>query len=283
MNNVAVQVSPKQMSKLRNGKKVRVKPVIEGQGICLIVNPGNYNLLSRSFNKGKGAEIMLSPEEVMMNKEAAPNMEGQGIFGKKFDRGVKKLIGRPAQKALYAVARENLPYAQGALTAGLTAGATALGVAQPELIPFLPFGVASLSALGSDYLENPAKYQGRKSSTLAKEYAKNQAIQKLNQQLGTNMDNLTRASIGSALANKMSADLLDPTSKAYSDSTLDGIFGSGLYAGASKNGGAVGVTGNFITPLPPAMQSQPYSANFQFQSTLPPAYQWLKKGSGLYA
>ena len=37
--------------------------------------------------------------------------------------------------------------------------------------------------------------------------------------------------------------------------------------------------------MPPALQSQPSGANFQFGSTLPPAYQKYHKGigSGLYA
>ena len=52
-----VKVSPKQMSKLRNGHKVRVKPPMEGEGCCLIVHPENYLLLSRTFSKNKGAEI----------------------------------------------------------------------------------------------------------------------------------------------------------------------------------------------------------------------------------
>lgn len=293
-----VKVSPKQMSKLRNGHKVRVKPPMEGEGVCLIVHPENYSLLSRTFSKNKGAEITLSPDELVANKEASSQMEGNGIFGKKFDRGLRKVIGKKAQKELYGIAREFLPLAQGGLTAGLTAGATALGAVQPELIPFLPAGVAGLSALGSDYLANPSKYQGGKSSSLAKEYAKDLALQRLNQELGTNMGNLSTASLNKAVADKASAELskyaiqarqsqLDPTSTAYSNATLDGIFGSGLgtglYAGKMrKSGGAVGLNAGMVRQIPPALQSQPFSANFQFQATLPPAYQKFSKGSGLY-
>ena len=302
VHSVMVKVSPKQMSKLRNGHKVRVKPPeIEGEGICLIVHPENFSILSRTFKKNKGAEIALTPEELVANKEASPQMEGQGIFGKKFDRGLRKLIGKKAQKDLYGIAEQFLPLAQAGLTAGLTTGATALGAVQPELIPFLPAGVAGLSALGSDYLANPSKYQGGKTSSLAKEYAKDLALQHLNQQLGTNMGDLSRASMSKAVADKASAELakyaiqarqqtpLDPTSTAYSNATLDGIFGSGLYAGAGlyasnmrRSGGAVGLNAGMVRPLPPALQSQPFSANFQFQATLPPAYQRFSKGSGLY-
>ena len=34
--------------------------------------------------------------------------------------------------------------------------------------------------------------------------------------------------------------------------------------------------------LPPALQSQPYSTNYQFSVTLPPPYQRIVKGNGLH-
>ena len=34
--------------------------------------------------------------------------------------------------------------------------------------------------------------------------------------------------------------------------------------------------------LPPALQSQPYSTHYQWGVTLPPAYQQIVKGNGLY-
>jgi hypothetical protein len=291
VQSVMVKVSPKQMSKLRNGHKVRVKPPMEGEGVCLIVNPQNYQLLSRTFSRNKGAEIALSPEELVINKEASAEMEGNGIFGKKFDRGVRKLIGKKAQRELYDVARDFLPLAQAGLTAGLTTGATALGAVQPELIPFLPAGVAGLSALGSDYLANPSKYQGGKSSSLAKEYAKDLALQKLNAQLGTNMGDLSRASVNKAVADKASAELAKMSIEARQQQVpltrAQQLYGSGLglglYASSMRrSGGAVGLNSGFVRQLPPALQSQPFSANFQFQTHLPPAYQKFSQGSGLY-
>ena len=286
VHNVMVKVSPKQMSKMRNGHKVRVKPPqMEGEGICLIVHPENYKLLARTFSKGKGAEISLTPEEIVDNKEASESeqMEGKGIFGKKFDRGVRKVIGKKAQQELYKEIASYLPMAQAGLTAGLTAGGTALGALQPELIPFIAPGVVSLSALGSDYLANPTKYQGGKTSTIAKEYAKNQALQQLNSQLGgTNMGNISNATIQQALANQATAEMANMAIKARQEQQASGrglyAGGSGLYAGAQRRmGGAIGLNGGNVNRLPPALQSQPYSANFQFQATLPPAYQKFSK------
>lgn len=287
VQSVMVKVSPKQMSKLRNGHKVRVRPPeMEGEGVCVVVNPENYSIISRTFSKNKGAEIMLSPEEIVANKEASSSMEGKGIFGKHFDRGLKKLIGKKAVRAIYGEAEKYLPLAQAGLTAGLTAAGTALGVAQPELLPWIAPGVAGLSQLGSDYLANPSKYQRSPLSSLAKEYAKNKALEQLNQQLGTNMGNLSSAAISKAAADKMTAELNKMTIDARQQQPMTRgqlLYGNGLYAGVpSRSGGAVGINSGFVNRLPPALQSQPFSANFQFQHTLPPAYQKFSKGNGLY-
>jgi hypothetical protein len=305
---VRMKVSPKQMSRLRNGHKVRVKPAMEGEGVCVIVNPANYDLITRTFSRNKGMELALSPQELLINQENSTQMEGQGIFGKRFDRGLKKLIGKKAVRELYGTAEQFLPLAQAGLTAGLASGATALGAVQPELIPFLPAGVAGLSALGSDYLANPSKYQsnaGGSRAKLAKDlagrYLQDQALSSLNAQLGTNMGDLSRASIQDAITNKALAELnakavaerkaneMSAYERALAGSGLGlGLYaGNGLYLGASgrglsRTGGAVGVQGGLVQSQPPALRSQPFGANFQFQHTLPPAYQKFSKGSGLY-
>jgi hypothetical protein len=40
--------------------------------------------------------------------------------------------------------------------------------------------------------------------------------------------------------------------------------------------------GHKLVGLPPALQSQPYSTHYQWGVTLPPAYQRIVKGNGLY-
>lgn len=300
MHSTVVKVSPKQMSKLRNGHKVRVKPPeIEGEGCYIIVDPQNYDILNRTFSRNKGVELSLSPEEIQANKYSYSSPEqhnellkkhkvGSGIFGKKFDRAVKKVVGKKTAKNIYDTARDFLPAAQVGLTGGLSSVGAALGTIQPELIPLIAPSVAGLSSLGNDYLANPSKYQGGKSSSLAKEYAKNLALQQLNQQLGTNMGNLSNASIQSALANKASAELTKAgilqrdSQPVLTDMDLQAMEGNGLRR-YKKNMGLVGINSKLIDNVHPALQSQPYSANFQFQFTLPPAYQkFSKSGSGLY-
>jgi len=295
---VRMKVSPKQISRLRNGHKVRVKPAMEGEGVCVIVNPANYDILSRTFSRNKGMELTLSPQELVANQEASTQMEGQGIFGKKFDRWLGKTIGKKAQRELYGTAREFLPLAQAGLTAGLTTAGTALGAVQPELIPFIAPGVAGLSAMGSDYLANPSKYQSnaggskaKLATSLAGRYLQDQALGKLNAELGTNMGDLSRASLTDALTNKALGELnarAVAERKANEMSAYErALAGSGLYLGRgmrplSKTGGAIGVQGGLVASQPPALRSQPFGANFQFQHTLPPAYQKFAKGSGLY-
>lgn len=278
---VMVKVSPKQLSKLRNGHKIRVKrPEMEGEGVCLIVNPANYDTISRSFSRNKGSEVALSPSEVMVNKEAAATMSGQGIFGKKFDRFVKKTIGKKGAKILYGIAKEFLPVAQ-----------AGIDVASLAATPMLGPGAAILGARAKDYLANPKKYQEGKSDIgdLARGYidTKTQDLQaQLQDKIATQRDRsladlqaradkLRIANEQAALTDSRSAyERLLAGNGLYAGGSGLYVGGSGLYAGARSRGGAI-VSGrnSLMGSLAPALQSQPYSANFQFRATLPPAYQ----------
>ena len=206
---------------------------------------------------------------------------------------------KKAAKELYSELGNYLPMAQAGLIGGLTAGGTALGVVQPELIPFIAPGVAALSTMGSNYLANPSRYQGGKSSSLAKEYAKDLALQQLNSQMGTNMGNLSSAALQKAANDKALEQISNLQMQARRDvipssQPRPSYYGNGLYAsGRMGKGigsvlldggqGVVGLNGGFMDQLPPALRPQPLSANFQFQATLPPAYQkFAKSGSGLY-
>lgn len=82
MKLIKIDASPKQLSKLRNGHKVRVKQAIEGQGFGMIVDPAKFDQMTRSFTKGSAVQLQLSPDELMANKQAVMNgeIEGQGIY-----------------------------------------------------------------------------------------------------------------------------------------------------------------------------------------------------------
>jgi len=322
MQQVKIQVSPRQMSKLRDGQKVRIKkPKMAGEGINLIVSPDNYSIITRSFTRNKGGEIVLSPQEILMNKEQAHTMQGQGIFGNKFDAKAKEVLGEKGKKKVYRYAREVLnPLAKASITAGLVTGATMASTANPALAPYLATAVPAASYFAYDYLDNPRDYQSnsgkqksREAKSLAKQYLEQQALDKLNAQLGTNMGNLSKAGIQKALEDKATQqltqasiqaqqsllerlysgienlDTLSPEEKQLLKGTsYEYMSGNGLYAGASgrglypmngngitarRGGSIIGNNGGFVKQQPQALQSQPLSTNFQFRYTLPVALQ----------
>ena len=116
------------------------------------------------------------------------------------------------------------------------------------------------------------------------------ALQQLNAQTGLNMGNLSAAALQKAANDKA----MEQISNLQMQSRRDVIpvssmvrpvsRGDGLYAGASRmTGGAVGLNAGMLDKLSPALRPQPLSANFQFQATLPPAYQkFAKSGGGLF-
>jgi len=295
MERINITASGKQLSKLRNGHRVRVRPAMEGEGIGVIVSPETYNALTKTFRKGKGAELALSPPEIMANKEVAPEMEGQGIFGPAVDRWLEK---KGLKKAVYKIGDQLKPAAKASLIAALSAGGASLATANPALIPYIPGGVAALSSLGLDYLDNPDSYyssnaggtRARKARSMVGRVAQDRALSELNSRLGTDMGALDRNAIAQAVADKAEAEVV----KQRYDSFGFPMAGSGLYLGGRGMGyglglgvggergtrrqaGSVGLggamVGGAIGMLPPALQSQPYGANFQWRHTLPPQFQ----------
>ena len=309
MEQVRIQISPKQMSKLRNGHKVRVKkPKMEGEGINLIVKPETFSIITRGFTRNKGSEIVLSPDEILANKEQAPMMEGQGIFGRKFDVKAEQVLGKRGKKRAYQYAREVLnPVAKGAITAGLTAGASTIGLANPALVPYLAGAVPALSYMAYDYIDRPSSYQSNAGGPKARQYLEQQALDKLNAQLGTNMGNLSKAGLEQAVQDKLSQQLnsaeirarevllanlgagvetlatLSPEEKKllkgtqYEKMIGKGLhpLGSGLYVSNRRGGAILGLNGGMVHTAPQALQSQPLATNFQFRYTLPVQIQSL--------
>jgi hypothetical protein len=298
MERINITASGKQLSKLRNGHRVRVKPAMKGEGIGVIVSPETYNALTKTFRKGKGAELALSPPEIMANKEVAPEMEGQGIFGPAVDRWLEK---KGIKKAVYKIGDQLKPAAKTALIGALTAGGASLAASNPALVPYIPGGVASLSALGLDYLDNPDSYfqsnaggtRARKARSMVGRVAQDRALEELNTRLGTDMGALDRNAIAQAVADKAEAEvakqryhIMDPRyvgSGLYAGSGLYLSSGRGLGLGVGgergirRQAGSVGLggamVGGAVGMLPPALQSQPYGANFQWRHTLPVQYQ----------
>jgi hypothetical protein len=128
-------------------------------------------------------------------------------------------------------------------------------------------------------------------STLAGQVNQNEILNNLNRELGTKFGALSKANLANALAH-MDRSALSSEQIALSHKLGDEMaFGQGLYAGKGmkhrrREISSVGRGASFVgsqSHLPPALVSQPFSANFQFQHFLPPAYQKFSKGGGLYA
>lgn len=301
MKPIGIDLSSKQVSKLKKGGKVRVK---KGEGFCLLVHPDKYNLMNRTFGKNKGIQISLTPEEIKANQNfsenkevlstpeeikanQAPELEGKGIFGKKFDRFLEK---HGVKDAAYRIGDMIKPTVKGAITAGLTSGAAALGAAQPELIPFLPAGVGGLSYLAHDYLDNPGKYQqsglkSRGAKNLAGQVVKAKANEELNRHLGTNYDYMGRAGLenlhqemGNQGLSTMQGALRRriPPVEEYNDRWGEPMSrGSGIHSHVIHERGSIGRGSSMVQSryiVPPALQSQPHGANFQMKHFLPPQY-----------
>ena len=73
--NVSLNLSPGQLSKLRNGHGIRINPMMAGSGVDIIIDPKTYHNLSKKLERGKGAVFKLGPAEINMNI-----MEGSGLF-----------------------------------------------------------------------------------------------------------------------------------------------------------------------------------------------------------
>lgn len=108
MQQIDVSASPAQLSRLRNGHRVRVHHgAIQGQGVVLLVDPAKFSQMTRSFARGQAATISLSEAEMQANADAAQELGGSGLFaggnvGKKI-RGAFKKVGKAIVKSEAAV------------------------------------------------------------------------------------------------------------------------------------------------------------------------------------
>ncbi|NQX03136.1 hypothetical protein HQ447_20960 [bacterium] len=254
-----------------------MKPAMEGSGVNLIIDPSQYRTISRTFSKGKGKMVQLSPEEIMANRE----IEGEGIFST-LAKGAKSLAKSKIGKSLGKTAID---------MAVKTAGASG----------YVPPSVAK--ALGK---EAKKQVEGFGIFDTIKKGAKSLAKSKIGKSLGkTAIDMAVKTAGASGYVPPSVAKALGKEAKKqvegfgmgcshcgcssmggcgmYAGSGMSGMgqhTGSGLYAGASSRGmGVMGrgaLMGVHNSRLPPALQSQNMSANFNFGTQLPPSLAQLK-------
>lgn len=210
MHTLQIDASPSQIRRLHKGHSVRVK---QGTGFELLVHPQTYNIVSHAFNKGKGSQIQLSPEEIQMNKRPSPeyhNPPSPPVSG----QGLKEMLSHV------------------------------------------------------------------------------KLTDNLNKNLGTNYGYLQRAGLDNAMAGVKSATMnkMGIDARYLNAPRISGMGAYGLHeppsrlVGGQLEKGTIGRNGGMIsTYTPPALVSQPFSANFQFQHFLPPQYQHFNSsGSGFH-
>ena len=306
MHVISISASPGQRSKLRRGLPVRIK---QGEGFNLVIHPDRYNIVSRAFRSNKGVQVALSPEEQQANASysqspeaaaqmhaaseamgAAPVMSGSGIFGSYGDKLMKQAGVRDIAYKLGDYAK---PAVKAGIASALTAGGAALGAVQPELIPFIPGGVMAGSYLAGDYLDHPSRYQGKSGTkhkhaarSMAQQAVHNELNDQLNQQLGTNYGYMGRAGLDNAVSNMAAAKLSQASVDARSMQPVSNQFmgGEGFHHRRQRGliGMGAGMVGYGSAFHPPALASQPFAANFQFQHFLPVQFQHFNSGMGMH-
>ena len=138
------KLSPAVMSRIRNGHKVRL---MKGEGTQLVVQDNQWDSINRAFMKDKGVQISLSPAEVEANR----TVEGEGIFGKKFDKALKKAGVKKIAYKMGAVVKPLVDEA-------IDKGALAATMFAPQLAP----AIEAAQATAKQYLDKPQSLQGKK-------------------------------------------------------------------------------------------------------------------------
>jgi hypothetical protein len=134
---VHIIASKKQVADMKKGRKVRVKPAMEGEGFSLIVHHHNAHKHHHSHRRGKGYEMSLSPEELHANKEHVHHLQGKGIYEQvlKAARAIKHGV-QSLPKNLYNAtsygARNFAPAFEKATEYGVDAGIEALKTMYPQ-------------------------------------------------------------------------------------------------------------------------------------------------------
>jgi len=244
------KLSAKSLAKLKKGMPIRL---MKGEGTTISVSPENYGRITRSFARGRGINMKMSPEEVAHN-------HGKGLF-EKLKSGASK-VGKVLS-----------PVADKLSKVALEAGANA----------------------GKKYIEKEIAGEGMRPSQTAGALDAD-ILDKINELTGQKLGALAKSNLVQSGARTLRANM----ERAFSNGLAQMPRGSGLFAGPPAGGegihprhhlarhsrmierSSIGASGNLLG-MPPALMSQPYSANFQFSSHLPPAYaNQIKMGRGLY-
>lgn len=269
--------SDKVVSRMRNGHSVRM---MKGEGLDIMMKPQKIVAMAKKFAMGKGVQLALDPEELMANK----GIEGEGIFGKKVDKLLKKT---GLKKAAYTIGSAAKPFVQEGIAAA-TQLAAAAGVP--------PSVVSKISNLSQQYIDDPKSLQGKKGIRALKKAGLDiaqEGADALGKQMGIDAPDVRQTikdvrsgSAGPALKREDYANMgADALAKALTDRAArraaagQGLYasGRGLYASGRGLGmgmksaerfSSLGARGSLMGGNIQALTPQPYAENYQFRATL---------------
>lgn len=255
---IGVAVSPHQRRRLHSGQSVRVK---KGEGIML-VNPANYGTMSRTFLRNKAKEIRLSQEEIEANRMISPEAHN-------YNRG--EVLQPPSVGPKVASINSSSANMTGGRVSN--AGGTRGGFRATSMA-----GLKNISdhlqriedATGLDLGDQLKAGLGKLRANTATASMGRAGIEARKNILGGSASNFY-----GDLANKAVADARQAISGGgnfYGDNQI----GLGIGSRKGRGAGQIGVAGNLLANsrvLPPALQSQPFSANWSMANQMPPQYQ----------
>jgi hypothetical protein len=271
------ELSPRAISKLRNGHKIRI---MKGTGLDIYIDPSKYNQITKTFAKNKGSTLQLSGEEINANKE----VEGGSLF-KSMKKGLNKLgkalapVGKEIKKMtaplkplgdqLRDVGEEyGIPIAKKVATEAVKQGAK-----------YAPQALASLAiASGNPELAPVALTLGK---PLSKEAEK--ALIKKIDKIPEKRKKMPRNPPVMRIPPRLPQAIMTPEPSYDSEVSLEGqglYAGKGLYAGRGLYGGALplsysnGMVTGKLKRQNVALQSQPQFENniMRMQMGKPPIY-----------
>jgi hypothetical protein len=311
MKEIGVSVSKKQLSRLKNGHSVRVK---KGEGL-LIVNPDRYDLMSKTFAKGKSPTISLTPEEILLNTRGVQpetHQTNAGYIPKKEDSSrvataksstykgtptekdlsveqraeLERLIAdknkAEADKIIKAFLKKKISDKRAREEADIKVSKKRAEKAREveDLITFpSPFESPIFNAYETAKPAPRVLPEDLRRSIKSK-YPIGEGISKFVSNAGgpkTKMGNYRgNYLLESALANASAGQVQDKYIRSGVESARRNqvVVGMGLHPSHHRpHTEGVGNGGNILRRGNPALQSQPFSENFNMSAQLPPAYQ----------
>lgn len=270
MKRISVDVSAKQRSKLRNGHPVRVK---KGEGLILLVHPDRFDLMSKTFQRGKTRTIALSPEEILANMRISPEQHSEDIAENIVKDPYESIdVGGVKLKKPNAIKASDNPEPRNSRGDVKIIGMEGKGLANEP-----PSRTPMTNAGGS---------RGYDVRTLGGFKDVSKHLEMLGRVSGQSYNDRINAGLGNLLQDYENGILSEMEFTIGRDNQIvsnnTAIRGNGLYAGRSVMFGrgqrevsSIGVGGNILANhrvLPPALQSQPDKAYFIQKSNLNPLF-----------